>query len=299
MSESLIDAVARWTKAGGDQVAFPTDVPGLILLRSDVTRRPNLVRYNPTLCVVLQGRKQTSFGDLAFDCGPGVAVLVGVSTLGLGRVVEASHEAPYLGLVIELDLAILRSVLEEIELPALEANEIPTAIFRIPFEGELEDCARRMVRLLDTPKAISALTNSVMREICYWLLTGPYGREVVQMARVMGPAQEIVRSIQTLRERFAETVRVEDLAREANMSPSTFHLRFKALTATSPLQYQKQLRLHEARRLLVTGEANVESAAFLVGYQSPSQFSREYSRTFGLSPKRDATQLSTRHAAEV
>ena len=119
------------------------------------------------------------------------------------------------------------------------------------------------------------------------------------MARVMGPAQEIVRSIQTLRERFAETVRVEDLAREANMSPSTFHLRFKALTATSPLQYQKQLRLHEARRLLVTGEANVESAAFLVGYQSPSQFSREYSRTFGLSPKRDATQLSTRHAAEV
>lgn len=127
-----------------------------------------------------------------------------------------------------------------------------------------------------------------MREICYWLLIGPSGGEVCRVARLSGLSRAIVDTLRILRERFAEPVSVSDLAREANMSQSAYHRRFKDLTSTSPLQYQKQLRLHEARRLLVSGEENVESAAFRVGYVSPSQFSREYSRAFGLPPRRDA-----------
>ena len=290
MLETLVEAVARATAGeAAEGTAYPTAVEGLTLLRADGERSPGLVLYRPCLCVVLQGAKRTAFGDLYLECGPGDAVLVGIATPALGRVVRASPDAPYLGLVIELDLAILREVLEGIDAPAPTDDGTMTAgVFPVRFDGPLVDCARRMVGLLDTPQAIPTLAPAIMREVCYWLLTGPQGGEVCRVARLGGPARAIVDALRTLRERFAEPLRVEELARAAHMSPSAFHLRFRALTATSPLQYQKGLRLHEARRLLMGGEANVETAAFRVGYESPSQFSREYARTFGLPPRRDA-----------
>lgn len=291
MSESLVEAVTRLTEARQESTAFPTAVEWLTLLRADHERTPNLVLYRPALCIVLQGAKTTAFGDLRFDCGPGQAVLVGIATPGLGRVVRASPEEPYIGLIIELDMATLREVLEEIDSPPALDETVQAGIFGVDFDGPLADCARRMVGLLDTPRAIPVLAPAIMREICYWLLTGPHRAEVCRIVRLSGPVRAIVDSLRILRERFAEPLRVEELARAANMSASVFHLRFKALTATSPLQYQKRLRLHEARRLLIGNEANVETAAFRVGYESPSQFSREYTRTFGLSPRRDAASL--------
>ena len=260
-------------------------------MRSNHERSPNLVIYRPALCVALQGRKRTAFGDLTLETAPGEAVLVGIATPGLGRVIEASPTEPYLGLVLELDLATLREVLEEVDVPDAAYDVTQAAIFRVDFDVHLIECALRLVRLLDSPQAIPILAPGIMREICYWLVTGPHGAEVCRLARLNGQARAIVDSLRSLRERFAEPLRVEDLAREANMSSSVFHQRFKELTATSPLQYQKQMRLHEARRLLVGGEANVESAAFQVGYQSPSQFSREYARTFGEPPRRNALSL--------
>ena len=287
MLGSLVEAVARATEGGGERTAFPTAVEGLTLLRADRERSPNLVLYRPSLCVVVQGAKRTAFGELRFDCDAGGALFVGIATAALGRIVQASPTEPYLGLVIELDMATLREVLEEVDVPSAPDDAVRAGVFRVEFEGALADCARRMVSLLDTPRAIPTLAPAIMREIGYWLLTGPHGGEVCRMARLNGPTRAIVDALRILRERFAEPLRVEELARAANMSPSAFHLRFRALTATSPLQYQKSLRLHEARRLLMASEANVETAAFRVGYESPSQFSREYARTFGLPPRRD------------
>ncbi len=292
--EGLIEAVRRITEGRegyGGTSAFPTAIEGLTLLRSDHERSPSLVLYRPCLCVALQGRKETTFGTLRLDCGPGEALMVGIATPASGRVVEASPESPYLGLVIELDTATLREVLEEIEAPAPPAggaeDRAGAGVFRVGFGGPLAECAGRMVGLLETPRAIPALAPAIRREMSYWLLTGPHAGEVCRVARLGGPTRAIVDAIRLLRERFAEPVRGEELARAANMSLSTFHVRFRALTATSPLQYQKQLRLHEARRLLVASEENVEGAAFRVGYESPSQFSREYARAFGRPPGRD------------
>ena len=298
MLKNLVEAVTRATESPQEEVVFPTAVEGLTFLRSDHERSPNLVIYRPALCVVLQGRKRTAFGTLDFECGPGEAVLVGIATPGLGRVLEASPTEPYLGLVIEIDMPTLREVLEEVDTPPAPDETVRPGIFSVDFEASLADCALRMVRLLDTPHAIPILAPAIMRELCYWLLTGPHRAEVCRVAHLSGPTRAIVDAIRLLREHYAEPLRIEDLARAAHMSPSVFHLRFKALTATSPLQFQKQLRLHEARRLLIAGEANVEAAAFQVGYQSPSQFSREYTRTFGLPPKRETSHLRVAGYAE-
>jgi transcriptional regulator GlxA family with amidase domain len=171
------------------------------------------------------------------------------------------------------------------------SEEIGRGIFVTDFRGPLADCALRLVRLLDTPEAIPTLHPLIMREICYWLLTGPHGSDAARMVLANGPSQRIMDAMRILRVRFAEPVRVEELAAVARMSTSAFHRQFKALTSMSPLQYQKQLRLLEARRLMVSRAFNVAAAAFEVGYESSSQFSREYARLFGASPKRDVKRL--------
>jgi transcriptional regulator GlxA family with amidase domain len=165
-------------------------------------------------------------------------------------------------------------------------------VFVADFQGPLADCALRLVRLLDTPKAIPTLYPVIMRETCYWLLTGPHGGDVARLTLTNSPSQRVISAMHSLRSRFREAVRIEELAAIAQMSTSALHLQFKALTSLTPLPYQKQLRLLEARRLMISSAVNVE-ACFEVGYESPSQFSREYSRMFGAPPKRDAKQMQT------
>lgn len=221
----------------------------------------------------------------------GQALVIGVETPSIGRVMEASSGEPCLVLAFELDLAIMRSVAEELDSPPRSSGEPGRGVLVTDFQGPLADCALRLVRLLDTPRAIPALYPDIMREICYWLLTGPHGGDIARLTLLNSPSRPVMNALHNLRDRFRETIRVEELAAIARLSASAFHRQFKALTAMTPLQYQMQLRLLEARRLMVSNALNVETACFQVGYESPSQFSRDYSRMFGAPPKRDATAM--------
>jgi AraC-like DNA-binding protein len=217
--------------------------------------------------------------------------MVAVDIPSRGTVTVASSKTPYLGLAIVLDFAIMQEVAEAIQM-ALTVSGKPKArgAFVLELNRQLVDCAQHAIRLLETPEAIPTLYPGIMREVCYWLLAGPGGNQVRQiMIMANGHDQRIIRAIHTLRDKLNETIHVGDLALVANMSPATFHRQFKSVTGMTPLQYQKQLRLHEARRLMIFSNAMVESAAFDVGYASVSQFSREYTRMFGTSPRRDVS----------
>lgn len=291
MSEQLAQAIHHYTDRQADKNVVATAIEGLYFLRSDHPKPPAHMIFRPAVCVVAQGAKWASFGDKRLEYRAGEALVVGVETPSVGRVAEASPGKPCLVLALELDVAIMRSVAEDIDVPPpTPKGETARGIFVTDFRGPLEECALRLVRLLDTPKAIPTLFPVIMREMCYWLLAGPHGGDVARMISVNGPPQRVIEAIRNLRGRFNETVRIEELAAIAQMSPSALHRHFKALTSLTPLQYQKRLRLLEARRLLISGAVNAETACFQVGYESPSQFSREYSRMFGAPPKRDATQ---------
>jgi AraC-like DNA-binding protein len=289
MSTALRDAVLRQTDAQPGRSPLRTAVPGLTLLRSSREKQPALLLYKPALCIVAQGSKWALFGDRHIEYGPGQALVVSVETPAFGRVVEASPEAPYLGVILEFDLAILRDVLGAIDL-SLGADEGP-GVFVADMDGGIGECVTRLVRLMDTPEGIPVLYPAIMRELSYWLLTGPQGSSIARLALANEHRTSIVTAIHALRDRFVEAISIEDLARIARMSASAFHRQFKRLTSMTPLQYQKQLRLFEARRLMLVEGSNVETTAYRVGYESPSQFSREYARMFGAPPRRDLAQL--------
>ena len=291
MLDRLVEAVRGYTDAQSGPSPFITAIEGLAILRSDHERRPKHLIFKPALCITVQGAKWAIFGDKRFDYRAGQALVVSVEMPALGTVAEASPTEPYLGVIIEFDLGLMREVMDGLHhLPKI-SDEVGRGIFVTDFDGPLADCALRMVRLLETPQAIPVLYPAIMREICYWLLTGPHGGEVIKMTMAKSHTRRVISAIHSLRDRFSEPIRIEELASQAQMSPSAFHRQFKLITSMTPLQYKKQLRLLEARRLMVADEANVETAAFQVGYESPSQFSREYSRMFGMSPRRDVASL--------
>ena len=291
MPDSLVEAVTRYTNAQRGESPFATAIAGFIILRSNNEKHPSHTILKPALCVVVQGAKWTSVGTRRFQYKAGQALVISIEIPSVSRVTEARPGRPYLAVVIEFDLGIMREVMEELDTPAVADGKAVHGIFVTNFDGALADCVLRAVRLLDKPKAISALYPAIMREICYWLLAGPHGGEIALMTLAGRHTPRIVKAIHVLRDRFAKPIRIEELAAIAKLSPSAFHRQFKALTSMTPLQYQKRLRLLEARRLLVSAAANVETAAFQVGYESPSQFSREYSRMFGLPPRRDIASL--------
>jgi AraC-like DNA-binding protein len=293
VSGQLAEALLRYTDNQPGESPFMTAIDGLAILRSDHPKPPRHMIALPAICIVAQGAKWATFGDNRLEYRAGQALVVGVETPSIGRVIEASPEEPCLVLAFELDLAIIRSVAAGLDKPPRGSGEPGRGVFVSDFQGPLADCALRLVRLLDTPEAISTLYPLIMREICYWLLTGPHGGAVARMALANSPSQRVISAMHSLRSRFRETVRIDDLAAIARMGTSMFHRQFKALTSLTPLQYQKQLRLLEARRLMVSRAFNVEAAAFEVGYESHSQFSREYARMFGAPPKRDLKHLKT------
>ncbi|KGB92841.1 MULTISPECIES: AraC family transcriptional regulator [Burkholderia] len=294
MSDELLERVAHLTGGQRDESPVATAIDGLVLLRSNRERLSAPRIMKPALCVVVQGAKWTTFGGRRYDYGPGRALVVSVEMPATSRIVKASDAEPFLGLVLEFDLAMMRDVLERLDTPPLQAaGPVGQGVCVTDFGGQLADCVLRLVRLLETPDAIPIVAPLVKREICYWLLAGPHGGEVSRVVFANGHAQRVVAAIHALRGQFAETIRVDELAAVAQMSPSAFHRQFKALTSMTPLQYQKQLRLLEARHLMVTGAANAETAAYRVGYESASQFSREYARMFGAPPRRDVVTLKT------
>lgn len=285
----LAQAIAAYTEAHTGSSFWKTGIDGLLLLRSDHEKPPNPIISRPALCVVAQGAKWTSFGDERHTYRAGEALVVTIEMPSVGRVFEASPDTPFLAAVVEFSPVVLRDVLKQLTLPSATKNESDcggAAVIRM--DPPITDCVLRMVQLLARPKAIPILAPLLIRELSYWLLVGPMGGRIVGMTLGHDRWDQITRTIGRLREQFTEPLRIADLAAEAGLSPSAFHRQFKAVTSMTPIQYQKQLRLLEARRMILTQRTKVESAAYATGYESPSQFSREYARMFGRSPKQDA-----------
>lgn len=288
VSSSLLAAVTAYIEEqGGGQGLFPTPIESFNIVQSFQAMMPMRALYRPSLCVVLQGAKEIHFGEDRLDYGAMECLVVSVELPATGRIVEASPEAPYIGVSIDFDVATMREILEQLDAPPIPASDPGPCVFVGKVDEPLGDCLLRLIRMTKIPKAIPILYPSVMREICYWLLSGPHGAELCKLALPESNIERVVKAISMLHMNFAQTLRIEQLAEIARMSPSSFHQHFKALTSMSPLQFQKQLRLLEARRLMVAEAANVSEAAYQVGYESASQFSREYSRTFGAAPKQD------------
>jgi len=297
MSEVLKDAIEDYIAAhGGGDGAYPTEIGALTLMRSTTEALPNPMIYRPALCVVAQGAKQILFGERLFDYAALQCLVISLTLPAFGRVTRASPEKPLLALNLDFDLGILQEVMAALEPPPPASTAADFGVFVGNLDAALSECLSRLVRLLATPAAIRVLYPGLVREIYYGLLTGPHGGDIGKLVLPNSHTQRVARAIRLLRERYASPIRVADLAAAAGMSASSFHQHFKALTSMTPLQYQKQLRLLEARRLLLADGANVAHAAYRVGYESASQFSREYARMFGQPPKRDATELKTHPA---
>ncbi|WP_127089414.1 AraC family transcriptional regulator [Aquabacter cavernae] len=245
--------------------------------------------YAPLLCLVLQGAKEVAAGTDNWRFHTGQTLLVSADTPIQGRVVEASGTAPYLAISLNLDLALLRDVLGEISAIAGAPDAPGPRILVSETDAAVADCIRRLVLLPERADAQAVLRPALLKELHYWLLQGRHGPMLRRLARPEGHAQRIARAVAVLRADFARALPVRQLAEAAGMSPSAFHQHFKAVTSLTPLQFQKQLRLIEARHRLMAGGLAVSSAAFDVGYESVSQFSRDYSRMFGASPRQDLT----------
>jgi len=284
----LLAAVNAYADAnGGGEGYFPVPNAGLHVIRAFHPMDNHYV-YRPSLCITLQGGKEIRIGDETLSYGPMQCLVIGLDLPACGRIVAASPDEPFVGVTVEFDVALMRDILEKLDMPVVAPANPVRSMFVADVDGALADCVLRMVRLTETPKALPILYPGLMREFYYWLLSGPDASNVWRQAVPDTYLERIGRAIHLLRQNFSQTLRVERLAEAANMSLSSFHQHFKSLTAMSPLQFQKQLRLLEARRLLTAEGVHVAEAAHRVGYESASQFSREYSRTFGNPPKRDA-----------
>jgi AraC-like DNA-binding protein len=294
--EKVADAIGRHSLGEG---GLDTPVPGLLLVRRSAPAEFFPVVYEASLCFVAQGAKEMRLGGETYRYDTSHALLVSVDLPAASRVVEASAGRPYLALRVSLNPAVVREFLAEGMAPLRPAPP-ERAVGVVPVDPPLLDAVTRLVTLLDAPADIPALAPFVVREITYRLLTGPQGPRLRQVAAVGGPTHRIVRAVQWLTGHFAEPLQVEAVAKRVGMSVSAFHLHFKSLTTLSPLQYQKRLRLQEARRLMMGDGLGAAEAAVRVGYESPSQFGREYLRMFGNSPRRDvaALQAESRPMAE-
>jgi AraC-like DNA-binding protein len=295
---ALLSAVMDHVESqGGGQGRFLTPMPGIFIARSFQDILPIHNMYRPSLCVVLKGEKEIFFGDTELHYREMECLVVSVDIPASGRMVGATPASPYLGMTIEFDVPVLREVLQQLSTPPVASANAGPCVFVGQVDDRLGDCLLRLARMAKTPDAVPILYPAAMRELYYWLLTGPYGSEVAKIALPETHAERVARAIHYMREKFNEALRVEQLAEVARMSASSFHQHFKAMTAMTPVQYQKQLRLLEARRLMVADSVNVSEAAYQVGYESASQFSREYTREFGVAPKRDVMNFKALLAA--
>lgn len=268
-----------------------TASPGLWVIRADQPTVPVPSVYEASLCLIAQGAKRVSLGDHSVIYDASRYLLVSVDLPLVGHVIEASPDAPYLCCKIDLNLAALADLMlaEGGSAPPTRSDLPVLAVY--PGEPDLIDAACRLVALLDQPSSIATLAPLIEREILYRLLHGPHGPLLRQMATADNHLSQISRAIATIRQGFHEKLRIHDIAEAAGMSASSLHAHFKAITRLTPLEYQKQLRLQEARRLMMAERTPAGAAGFAVGYESQSQFSREYRRLFGAPPRQDIDRL--------
>jgi AraC-like DNA-binding protein len=275
----------------GSGERLSTDVPGLLLSRRTAPTAPTSATYEPSLAVVAQGRKQADLGGTTFIFDESRYLLTSLDLPVICNVIEASEEVPYLCFVLKLEMPVVRELLtrEEIQTPAQPPQSPAMATGETT--AELLDACCRLVDLLETPQDIPFLSGLIQHEIIYRILRGPEGARLRAIATLGDQSHRTAKAIAWVRTNYAKPLRVEDLARIAGMGVSTLHHHFRALTAMSPLQYQKQLRLHAARERMLLDGLDAASVAFEVGYESASQFNREYRRFFGQPPLRDIRTL--------
>ncbi|HGM5582404.1 TPA: AraC family transcriptional regulator N-terminal domain-containing protein [Pseudomonas putida] len=272
----------RFTAPG----VYETAIAPLHVIRMDAPSDIIHTVHKPALCLIVQGQKEVGLGEDRYLYDPLNYLVVSVTLPVSGRVLTASAQAPYLCIRLDFEPTELAQVIADAP-PAGVPDEPERGLFLEQIDVSLLETMLRLVRLLESPRDIGMLAPLALRELHYRLLRGVHGRRLYELAMGDSQTRRVSKAIDWLNNHYTQPLRIEELARIANLGSSTLHHRFKAVTAMSPLQYQKQLRLQEARRLMLGEGLDVSSACYRVGYESPSQFSREYSRQFGCAPSRD------------
>lgn len=285
---ALASAIETFAQSDGD---YKTAIPSLSLHRRKAPTEPLHCIFNLGLGVVAQGDKQALLGEEVIKYGPGQSMLTSIELPLISRVTRASSQEPLLGLMLTLDSQEIIQTAADMQLPAPARG---TAYRPITIERLDERLTRdlvRLVELLGQPQLVDLLAPLIKREIVIRLLAGPHGPQLQHLAADGSPSQQISKAVTWLKQNFTQAIQVDDLAARVHMSPSTFRHHFRAITGTSPLQYQKQLRLQEARQLMLSQNMDAGSASGQVGYESASQFSREYNRLFGSPPQQDVRRM--------
>lgn len=285
---ALARTVGSFAQTDGD---YPTPIPALSLHRRSAPTKPLHCIYTLGLGVVAQGDKHVLLGSEVIDYGPGQSMLTTIDLPVVSHVKQASIRKPFLGLLLTLDARHILQLAAEMDLPqpSRERAYRPVSIQKL--DEALIDALIRLVELLGEPALIPRLSPLIQQEITIRLLTSRYGPQLLELVAVGSPGQQIAKAVAWLKKNFTQSLHVDELAARTYMSPSTFRQHFRTITGMSPLQYQKQLRLQEARQLMLNENLDAGSAGGRVGYESPSQFSREYSRLFGAPPQRDVTRM--------
>jgi AraC-like DNA-binding protein len=286
--EGLGTNIARWTEKGEQHI---TAIPGLSLFRRDEPTEPISGMYEPSICLVAQGAKRVLLGDDTYVYDAHHYLITSVHLPTIVQIITASREKPYLGLRLKFDQREISQLMADSNLPPPRTQQSSRGMATGKVTLSLLTAFQRLVDLLAEQKDIPILAPIIQREIIYRLLVGDQGSRLRQIASAGSQSHQIARAIDWLKGNFTRPLSIDDLAAQARMSTSTFHHHFRSMTALSPLQFQKQLRLREARRLMLADRMDAATAAFQVGYESPSQFSREYNRLFGAPPLRDITNL--------
>lgn len=288
--QELATLIMRHTEGNGLHL---TAIDQLSFGRSDTMSTATYSVDEPRLAIIVQGKKEILLGEEPYPYRVGQYQVLSVALPISGCVVEATPDKPCLMLKLSLDLVQLCDLVAQMGFSSARQENSVRGLWVSNIDATLIECVLRLVKLLETPRDIPILAPMMLRELYYRLLVGEQSEAVRQIATSGSSMQRIASAIQLIKAEFTQSMRIEDLANRVKMSPSSFHQHFKQVTSMSPLQYQKQLRLLKARRLMLTEDFDATQAAYQVGYESPSQFSREYSRMFGAPPMRDIERLRT------
>ncbi|WP_242110609.1 AraC family transcriptional regulator [Luteimonas aquatica] len=282
----LADRIARLTPADGNH---DTPVPKLFAFRSSARGPCTPSVYEPRLVFVAQGTKIVMLAGDTYRYDPLHFLVVSMPLPAASGVIEATPEKPYLALRLDIDLEEITSLLRDVEPPPAPA-QVDRGLYAARADAQMLDAVLRLMRLLDSPRDVPVLAATMKREIYYRVLTGDLGHRLRDLAAAGSRPNRIAKAVAQLRDNYHQPLRIDELAHSVHMSVSSLHHQFKAATTMSPLQFQKQIRLHEARRLMLLEGLEANTAAHRVGYESPSQFSREYKRLFGAPPRSDIDQ---------
>jgi AraC-like DNA-binding protein len=296
MRKELVRKIALWATSLGEN---PTAVPGLALYRREGPTPCFHATYEPSLSVFVQGKKRVNLGGTEYNCDGASFLLSSIDVPAVGQIVEASEQVPLLSMFLRLDMAGVREVIGREDLPEPETPIRTRGIAVGQTTVGLLSACTRLIDILDTPEDIPFLSHLIQREIVYRILRTPQGDRLRAIATSGDLSHRTARAIAWLKDNYAKPLKMEELASVARMGVSTLHHQFRGLTAMSPLQYQKQLRLQTARQRMLMEGIDATSAAYEVGYESVSQFNREYSRHFGQPPMRDVKSLRTSKFAVI